>query len=54
VAPHQSELNEAARPKAQTCWKLKRKSLLGSLNPDANSAKNKVIVHGKGIFLQMK
>jgi hypothetical protein len=53
VPPHQSELNEAARRKPQTSWKIKRKSRLGSLSPVANPATNKGIVHGKGIFLQM-
>ena len=54
MPPHQSELNEAARPKAQTGWKIKRKSLLGRPSPVANPPNNKIIVHGKGIFLQMK
>jgi len=52
--PHQSELNEAARSKPQTRWKIKRKSMLGRPSPVANPPNNKIIVHGKGIFLQMK
>jgi hypothetical protein len=54
VPPHQAQLNEAARSKPQTRWKLKRKSMLGAPSPVANPPNNKIIVHGKGIFLQMK
>jgi len=46
-------LNEAARPRAQTSWKLKRRSRLGRSSPAANPPINKIIVHGKGIFLPM-
>jgi hypothetical protein len=54
VPPHQSELNEAARRKPQTSWKVERKSMLESASPVVNPPNNKIIVHGKGIFLQMK
>jgi hypothetical protein len=52
--PHQTELNEAERPKPQTGWKLKLVSMLGSPSPVANPPIHRIIVHGKGIFLPMK
>ena len=33
VPPHQSELNEAARSRTQTCWKLKHKDNAEEPNP---------------------
>jgi len=54
VPPHQSELNEAARPRTQTSWRLQRKSLLGLPSVITNPPINKIIVLAKGILSQRK
>jgi len=57
VPPHQSELNEAARPRRQTrqfSWRLKHKSLLGPPSVITNPPRSEIIVPAKGNFSQTR
>jgi len=54
VPPHQSELNEAARPRRQTNWRLEPKSLLGMPSVITKPPRDEIIVPAKGIFSQTR